>query len=79
MKEFTIHIRSVQQVLDFVSLATARAFRVTVSDGRHQVNGKSFLEMFCLNAKLPLKVSFDCGEEDFQQFRKDAEKFLAER
>ena len=76
MKEITIKIRSVQEVLDFVSLATARAFRVTVSDGRHQVNGKSFMEMFCLHPGHPLKVCLDCSEEEFQQFRKDAEKFL---
>ncbi len=78
MWEFTIQIRSVQQVLEFVALATARAFRVTVSDGRHQVNGKSFLEMVCLNAKQPLKVTVDCGQEEFQQFQKDAEAFLAQ-
>ena len=76
MKEITIRIRSVQEVLDFVSLATARPFRITVSDGRHEVNGKSFMEMFCLNARNPLKVTFDCGEDEFRQFRQDAEPFL---
>ncbi|MBQ8833582.1 MAG: hypothetical protein IJ001_01470 [Oscillospiraceae bacterium] len=75
MKEITIRIGSVQQVLDFVSLATARPFRITVSDGHHNVNGKSFLEMFCLNAQQPLKVSFDCSEEEFQQFSRDTEQF----
>ena len=76
MKEITIQIHSVQEVLDFVSLATARAFRITVSDGQHQVNGKSFMEMFCLNALKPLKVSFDCSDDEFQQFCRDAQRFL---
>lgn len=75
MKEITIRIRSVQEVLAFVSLATARPFAITVSDGTHQVNGKSFMEMFCLNARQPLTVTFDCTEEEFQQFSRDAQRF----
>ena len=74
MKEITIRIRSVQEVLSFVSLATSRSFPVTVSDGRHQVNGKSFLEMFTLNARHPLTL--DCDEDGFQRFCQDADRFL---
>ena len=77
MMEITIRIKSVQEVLAFVSLATSRPFSVSVSDGRHHVNGKSFLEMFCLNARNPLTVTLDCSDEEFQQFRQDAGRFLA--
>ena len=50
MREFEIRLRSVQEVQDFVDLATTKPFTVLVCDDYHRVNGKSFMEMFCLNA-----------------------------
>ena len=76
MKEFEIRIRSVQDVLSFVDLATSRPFPVLVGNGDHQVNGKSFMEMFCLNFSRPLKATMDCSEEDYQQFLRDADALL---
>ena len=78
MKEFEIRIQSVQDVLSFVDLATSRPFPVMVGNENHRVNGKSFMEMFCLNFSRPLMASMDCSEEEFQQFRRDAESLLAE-
>ena len=77
MHEFHIQLRSVQDVLDFVALATSRAFHITVGDDRHQVNGKSFMEMFCLNFQAPLSVSVACTEPEFVRFLGDADRFLA--
>ena len=76
MREYEIRLRSVQDVQDFVALATTRSFPVLVRDDRHQVNGKSFMEMFCLNFTSPLSVLSDCSEWDFQQFLKEADRFL---
>ena len=75
--EFTIRIKSVQEVQEFVDLATARPFRISVRDDHHQVNGKSFMEMFCLNFSQPLTVSADCSEEDLHWLMEDARRFLA--
>ena len=77
MKEFQIELHSVQDTLDFVALATSRPFQVLVSSAHHQVNGKSFMEMFCLNLRLPQKVTVDCTEEEFRQFLLDTHRFLA--
>ena len=74
--DFEIRLRSVQDVLSFVSMATARKFPVTVSTAQHQVNGKSFMEMFCLNLKQALTVHVECSEEEYLRFCQDAERFL---
>lgn len=76
MREFEIQIKSVRDVLTFVNLATSRPFDVTVGNEYHQVNGKSFMEMFCLNYSRPLKATMNCTEEEFQQFRLDAASLL---
>ena len=76
MREFEIQLRSVQDVQDFVALATTRSFPVLVRDDRHQINGKSFMEMFCLNFTQHLSVLSDCSEGEFQQFLKEAHRFL---
>ena len=45
MREFTIMLRSVQDVQNFVSLATVQPFPVLVGAGNQQINGKSFMGM----------------------------------
>jgi len=76
MKEFEIRLRSVQDVQDFVALATTRSFPVLVSDDHHRVNGKSFMEMFCLNFSRRLMAESECSDWEFEQFRKEAQRFL---
>ena len=77
MREFEIRLRSVQDVQDFVDLATTKPFTILVCDDFHQVNGKSFMEMFCLNFHFPLTAMLECTEEEFLQFRQDADRFAA--
>ena len=76
MREFEIRLRSVQDVQDFVALATTRPFSVLVSDDHHRVNGKSFMEMFCLNLSQRLMAASDCSDQEFQQFFREADRFL---
>ncbi|MDD5864651.1 MAG: hypothetical protein PUD80_08480 [Firmicutes bacterium] len=76
MREFEVRLQSVLDVQEFVSLATARPFAVGIGDGSNQVNGKSFMEMFCLDLRRPLRVVVDCCEEEFERFCEDAGKFL---
>ena len=73
--EFQVRLTCVQDVLDFVTLATARPFPISVGDRRHRVNGKSFMEMFCLDFRAPVTVRMDCTREEFEAFRKDAARF----
>ena len=76
MREFEIHVNSVKDVLEFVSIATKRTFPITVGNDRHRVNGKSFMEMFCLNFQLPLMVNALCSEEEFLLLLEDTAAFL---
>ena len=76
MREFTIQIHSVQDVQAFVDLSTSRAFPVWVGNEHHQVNGKNFMEVCCLDFSHPLWASVDCSEEEFQHFLRDAQRFL---
>ena len=49
MREFQVRLQSVQDVQEFVSLSTARGFPVIIRDANNKANGKSFMEMFCLD------------------------------
>ena len=73
--EFQVRLTCVQDVLDFVTLATARPFPISVGDRRHRVNGKSFMEMFCLDFRAPVTVRMDCTREEFEAFRADVARF----
>ena len=77
MKEFAIRLASVQEVQEFVALATAQVCPVFVRDRYTQVNGKSFMEMFCLNFTHPLFAMAECGEEQLLQLMKLMQNFLA--
>ena len=75
--EFEIRLTSVQDIQAFVSLATSKVFPVSVRDRYMKVNGKSFMEMFCLNFTHPLFVCVSCSEEELRQLKEDMYKFLA--
>ena len=77
MKEFAIRLASVQEVQEFVSLATSKAFPIQVRDRYMQVNGKSFLEMFCLNFTHPLFAVVECDDDQLQQLQMEMQQFLA--
>ena len=67
----------VQEVQEFVDVATTKPFVIQVCDDSHRVNGKSFMEMFCLNFSHRLMAALDCAEWEFEQFRQEAQRFLA--
>lgn len=78
MQEFSIMIRSFQDVQDFVALATVQPFRVFVDNNQCRVNAKSFMGMFSLDFSKPTKVLTDCTLEQSQQFRQAAARFTAD-
>lgn len=75
-REFVIRLGSVRDVERFVALATSQPFQVTLDDGQQQVNGKSFMEMFCLILTRPLRVTVSCTEEQFVRFQGAVKRFL---
>ena len=75
MKTFDIILRSVADVRDFVSLANGKPFAVSVGTDRRSVNGKSFMQIFCLDLGGTLQVKMDCTEEQFSAFCEEARQF----
>ena len=76
--EFEIRLGSVQDVQEFVSIATTQPFAVTVGNVRHRVNGKSFMETFCLDFDLPVTACCDSTDEEGLRFRSEVARFLVE-
>lgn len=75
--DFVITLGSVRDVEEFVNAATAQPFPVYLDDGEHRINGKSFMEMFCLTLTRPLRVTADCTRDEFQAFRSAVEQIAA--
>lgn len=73
--EFRIQLHSAQDVQEFVSIATRRAFPVMVTNHQHQVNGKNFMEMFSLDVSQPLWVCPECDEAEYHLLKWDAGRF----
>ena len=76
MREFEICLRCVQDVHDFVDLATTKPFNIYICDDSHQVNAKSFMEMFCLNFNNRLLVRSEGYDWEIEQFLRDVQRFL---
>lgn len=76
MKEFWIRLNSMDDVEEFVALATSRAFPICVRDEQHKIRGGSFMEMFCLDFSRPLRVVAQCSDEELSELCADAQKFL---
>ena len=74
--EFQVRLTCVQDVLEFVTLATGCSFPITVGDRHHRVDGKNFMEMFCLDFSAPITARLDCSQEEFDRFRQDAARFV---
>ena len=79
MKEFEIRLASVQDVQEFVSIATSKPYPICVRDYRMQVNGKSFIGMVSLDHSRPLLVQADCEDCALESFRNVVQKFLTEQ
>lgn len=66
---------SLNDIKEFVGLATLQPFEVQVHDGERIVNAKSFMEMFTINFSDPLYI--DVGEHA-ASFAQAAKKFLVQ-
>ena len=76
--EFNIRIRSFGDVQEFIRLATTQPFRVFLGNDYQSANATSYMGLVSLDHSHPLRVSADCGEEEFKRFRQQAARFFAE-
>ena len=70
MQEFNIAIHSFPEVREFISLATVQPFEVFVENSYQRVDAKSFMVMFSLDYRQNLRVTAQCGEAEFEIFRR---------
>lgn len=77
MREFSIRLKSVRDVEEFVDIAATRGYPVVVRDDRSKINSDSFMELFCLDFTQPLRVVCECSEEDMNSLKSDLQRFLA--
>lgn len=77
MCEFDIKLSTVEEVKTFVRVATLQPFEVYVTTPGQKVSAKSFIGMFSLNFRRPLRVVADCTREELDPFLQDAAPFLA--
>mgnify|MGYP002511414063 CR=1 FL=1 len=75
MLEFAIRLGSVQDVQDFVAIATTHPFSIIVRDEHNKVKAESFMELFCLNFSRPLRVVCDCSESELEALKQDLSRF----
>ena len=78
MREFTVCFHSFRDIQDFSRLCAAQEFRVLIGSDRYQVNATSLLGMFSLNCRKPQRVTMECTQEQYDRFRRQADRFLAE-
>ena len=76
VREFTVRFGSFRDIQEFVELAGTVNFTILVGDTGYQVCGTSLMGMFSLDHSRPLQVMMDCGQEEFESFRRKAERFL---
>lgn len=76
MKQFSILVRSFDDIRAFVSLASQQPFAITVGSDEQEINAKSLMAVLGLNFRRPVPVHADCDEAEFVKFRHAAARFL---
>ena len=78
MQEFRIRIRSFEEIKEFIRQSTSQPFTVYVGNQRQKANATSYMGLASLDLSRELLVSSECSDSDFQEFRRQSARFLAE-
>ena len=76
MRQFTVRLRSFQEVQSFVTLAAAQNFPIFIGNSDYRVSATSFMGMFTLDFTRPLSGIAECTEEEWTRFAQEAASFL---
>lgn len=74
--EFMVQFRSFRDVLDFSAISSKQTLHLTVGNDRYQVNATSFMGIFALNCRKPLRVNVSCTQEEFDALLVTYDRFL---
>lgn len=72
----TVRFASVNDVKEFVGLASLQSYAVHVLDGDQSIDAKSFMQMFTIDFAQRLTIEIE-DEENLRHFSKTAARFLA--
>lgn len=65
MNKFLIHLKSINEVKDFVRIVNDFPYEVDLASGRYIVDAKSIMGIFSLDLTQPIAVEVhqaDCGD-----------------
>ncbi len=70
----TVRFRSLDEVREFVCLASLQPYAISLSDGSRCADAKSFMELFTLDLSGPIGVAVD--GDNGPRFARCVNKFL---
>ncbi len=78
MNDFMIRLSSVDEINQFIRIATLQPCGVELISGTQTANAKAYLSVFNLDFSSPLQVTV-CGTEDQREsFRHSVAKYVVE-
>ena len=77
MKQFSVWMRSFEDIQTFVSLASQQPFDISVGTDDQDISAKSLMAVLGLNFRKPVTVQMDCDDNQFANFQAAAARFIA--
>ena len=74
MKKFTVQLKSINDVKDFVRIVNDFAYDVDLASGRYIVDAKSIMGIFSLDLTQPIEV--DIHSESGDDLKKKLQPFI---
>jgi phosphotransferase system HPr-like phosphotransfer protein len=75
MKEFRIQLTSINDVKDFVNLATLQTFEIDITSGRYVIDAKSIMGIFSVDLSKPINVNVYGNDEEADVFFEKIRRF----
>lgn len=63
MEKFTVNLKEITDVENFVAIAENYNFDITLAQGKYEVSGKSLMGIFSLDITKPVNVLVDCNDD----------------
>ena len=78
MNEFSIRLSSVDEINQFIRIATLCPCEVYISSGTQTANAKAYMGVFSLDFAEPLQVSVSGPADERDSFRRSVETYIVE-
>ncbi len=74
MEKFTVHLKSINDVKEFVRIVNEFPFDVDLASGRYVVDAKSIMGIFSLDLAKPIDV--ETHENDVSELKEKLKNFI---